>query len=157
MSNLFASIHDIDTRLIDTLIETLKDGEAGFRAAADDVSNVGLKSIFHHYSGQRHQFASELQKFVVQEGETPETGGTLAGAAHRGWMSIKATVAMRADNAVLEECERGEDSAIATFHDALMGGKLGGAADSVSRQINHIREAHQHVRALRNQYRSHTA
>ncbi len=50
MSTTFDKTHETDTDSMNTLIETLKDGEAGFRAAADDVVNADLKSTFHHYA-----------------------------------------------------------------------------------------------------------
>ena len=47
------------------------------------------------------------------------SGGTVAGAVHRGWVSVKAALSSRDDKAVLEECERGEDAAVARYRKAL--------------------------------------
>ena len=154
MSTTFATTHETDTSRMNSLIETLKDGEAGFRAAADDVVNADLKSTFHHYAIQRHKFATELQQFVVREGETPETSGSLTGTAHRGWMSIRSVVSTQEDSAILEECERGEDSAVAAFTAAIAEGKLGGAGTIVEMQHTEIRKAHDHIRTLRDQHRA---
>ena len=63
------------------LIETLKDGQKGFKEAADAVSDPQLKSLFTGYSQQRARFASELQVQARSKGEPePETGGSAAGA-----------------------------------------------------------------------------
>lgn len=144
---------ETNTGLINNLIETLKDGEAGFHAAAEDVTNPELKSIFERYSAQRKTFSSELQSLVVREGEKPETTGSIAAVAHRGWMSVKSTVSSREDSAILEECERGEDSAVSTFEDAVKAGDLGVASEKVNRQSIEIRKAHDHMRSLRDQYK----
>jgi len=47
--------------VIDNLIETLKDGQEGFKKAAEGVSNPALKSLFRDYSQQRSRFATALQ------------------------------------------------------------------------------------------------
>ena len=44
---------------INDLIETLKDGQEGFRQAAEAVADPQLKSIFNEYSLQRARFAGE--------------------------------------------------------------------------------------------------
>src|SRR5436309_12398037 len=74
---------------INNLIETLKDGQKGFNEAADAVSDPQLKSLFTEYSEQRARFASELQTQARSVGEAePETGGSAAGAMHRGWINL---------------------------------------------------------------------
>ena len=154
MSTNFVKSPVTDTDTINSLIETLKDGEAGFRAAADDVVNADLQSTFHHYAIQRRKFATELQQLVVREGEVPEDGGSLTGAAHRGWMTVRSAVTTQEDPAILEECERGEDSAVLAFTKALADGKLGEANGIVQMQHDEIRKAHDHIKTLRDQYRS---
>ncbi len=154
MSTISATPHDIDTSKINSLIETLKDGEAGFLAAATDVVNVDLKTTFRHYAIQRHKFSTELQLLVVREGEAPEISGTLSGTAHRGWMSIRSVVSAHEDVVTLEECERGEDKAVMVFQDALTSDKLGPAKSVVETQLAEIRKAHDHIRTLRDQHRA---
>ena len=45
---------------INGLIETLKDGQEGFRQASAAVKDSQLKSLFSEYSLQRAKFAGEL-------------------------------------------------------------------------------------------------
>jgi hypothetical protein len=49
----------------------------------------------------------------------PETGGSASGALHRGWVSLRGSVAGYSDKTMLEECERGEDVALERYRDAL--------------------------------------
>ncbi len=84
----------------------------------------------------------------------PESNGSLSGVAHRGWMKVRSVVSPQEDAAILEECERGEDSAVAAFTKAVAEGKLGVAESTVEVQGNEIRKAHDHIRTLRDQYRA---
>src|SRR5687768_6697741 len=101
------------------LIETCKDGQDGFKEAAEGVERSDLKSLFYEFSQQRAQFAGELQSLVQTLGGDPENSGSVAAAIHRGWINIKSAVTGKDDGAILNECERGEDSAKDTYKEAL--------------------------------------
>ena len=139
------------TELLNHLIETLKDGHAGFRDAAENVDSPDLQHLFRQYSLQRSGFASELQAVAESLGEPePEESGTVAGALHRGWINLKAAFASNDAHAVLTECERGEDHAVAQFEKALAEPALPPRAEAVIRsQYLRICEAHYRIRALR--------
>lgn len=138
------------TNIIDDLIETLKDGQEGFKQAAETVKDPQLKSLFDEYSRQRARFATELQSEARSMGESkPETSGSAAGALHRGWINLKSAVTSGDDHAILAECERGEDSAVEEFKKALNNGLSATAQQIVSRQYAQIREAHDRVKSLR--------
>ena len=78
---------------ISCLIETLKNGEKGFKEAADAVNDPQLKSLFQEYSQQRHRFATELQTQAQSLGELkPEKSSSAAGAMHRAWINLKAAM-----------------------------------------------------------------
>jgi uncharacterized protein (TIGR02284 family) len=104
---------------LNDLIETCRDGENGFQTAADHVSDPGLKKFFTQCSEQRAQFASELQSEVRQLGGTPTQTGSVSAAFHRGWMNIKSIVMGGSDDAIVAECERGEDAAIENYQRVL--------------------------------------
>jgi uncharacterized protein (TIGR02284 family) len=135
---------------INSLIETLKDGEKGFKEASEAVRDPQLKSLFQQYSQQRHRFASELQAQAQSLGEwKPEKSSSTAGAMHRAWINLKSAVTSGNDKAILSECERGEDSAVHEYQDAMQDGLTGTAREIVSRQFTEIRSAHDRVRQLR--------
>lgn len=144
------------TSLLNDLIETLKDGQEGFRASSVDVESPDLKSLLSKYSLQRSAFAGELQALARSLGEnTPETSGSVAGALHRGWIDLKAALASRDAHAILAECERGEDSAVAQYRSALEHNSL--PADvraTLQTQFAAVQAAHDHVRNLRDQLAS---
>ena len=135
---------------INRLVETLKDGQEGFREASGAVQDHELKSLFSEYSLQRSKFAGELQNFAITLGESdPENTSSTAGALHRAWINIKSAVSSRDDHAILSECERGEDSAVAEYKKAMDGNLPSPLADIISRQYTDIKAAHDHVKSLR--------
>ncbi len=135
---------------INRLVETLKDGQEGFREASGAVQDHQLKSLFSEYSLQRSKFAGELQNYAITLGESdPENTSSTAGALHRAWINIKSAVSSRDDHAILSECERGEDSAVAEYKKAMEGNLPSPLADIISRQYTDVKAAHDRVRSLR--------
>ena len=137
--------------ILNDLIETLKDGQEGFRAAAEDVDSSNLKTLFGELSLQRSKFAGELQMLArTLSGEEPEKSGSVAGAVHRGWIDLKAALVSRNEHAILAECERGEDSAVAAYRDALDSGSLpSSVVTAVQVQADAVKAAHDRIRDLR--------
>lgn len=133
---------------LNNLIETCKDGENGFRTAAEGVTNAELKTLFNTYSQQRAQFAAELQGEVRRLGGDPEKTGSVAATLHRGWIDIKSTVTGQDENAIIAECERGEDSAKKNYEEALGENLPANVAEIVQRQFGQVKEAHDRIRNL---------
>jgi len=133
---------------LNNLIETCKDGQNGFRTAAEGVKNSELISLFNTYSKQRGQFASELQNEVRLLGGDPENMGSTAAALHRGWINIKSTVTGEDEGAVISECERGEDSAVKAYEEALQKNLPANLRTTVETQFARVKEAHDRIRSL---------
>jgi uncharacterized protein (TIGR02284 family) len=135
---------------INSLIETLKDGQEGFKQAADAVKDPNLKSLFSEYSQQRSRFAAELQSQARSLGETePEKSSSAAGAMHRAWINIKSVATSGDDAAILSECERGEDSAVSEYKKAMEDNLASPLRDIVSRQYSEVKSAHDRIKMLR--------
>ena len=139
---------------IDDLIETLKDGEEGFKRAAEGVKDSQLKSLFAEYSRQRSRFATDLQSRVQNLGKKPETKSSAAGALHRGWINLKSALTGGDDHAILAECERGEDSAVKEYKKAMDDDLSQPLQDLVARQFTDIQAAHDRIRNLRDTRKS---
>lgn len=131
------------------LIETCKDGEEGFREAAGGIERSDLKSLFAEFSLQRAQFAGVLQELVRSLGGDPESDGSFSGALHRGWIELKAALTSNDEQAILNECERGEDSAKSNYKDALEKNLPANVADIIQQQSQAILAAHNRIKALR--------
>lgn len=133
---------------INGLIETCKDGEDGFRRAAHDIQNGELKTLFGGFSQQRARFAGELQNEVLRLGGDPERKGSSSGALHRGWMKVREALTGRDDHAIIAECERGEDSAVKNYQEAMEKKLPQDLREIVERQFRVVKETHDQVRAL---------
>lgn len=132
------------------LIETCKDGQNGFKTAAEGIERSELKTVFYEFSQQRSEFAGVLQELVRSLGGDPESTGTLSAAVHRGWMDIKSLVTGKDEEAILNECERGEDYAKDAYADALKSNLPANVADVLGQQSQAILAAHNRIKALRN-------
>ncbi len=133
---------------LNSLIETCKDGEEGFRSAAENVKRTDLRTLFQTLSSQRAQFAAALQTEVAKLGGTPETSGSVAGAAHRGWLNVKSAITGESDGTVISECERGEDSAKESYSKALAKDLPSDLQSIIRKQYNEVLLAHNQVRSL---------
>ncbi|HSP44567.1 MAG TPA: PA2169 family four-helix-bundle protein [Chthoniobacterales bacterium] len=136
---------------INGLIETLKDGQDGFRQASEAVKDSQLKTLFSEYSLQRSKFAGELQNEASSLGDhNPENSSSTAGAMHRAWINLKSAITSGNDHAVLAECERGEDSAVNEYKKAMEEEALSAPIrETISRQFTDVKNAHDRIKALR--------
>jgi len=139
---------DIRSTLND-LIQTLKDGEEGFRTSAESIKDVAARAQFQAFASQRAQFASELQSEVARIGGKPETSGSTSGALHRGWIEMKSAITGKDDHAILAEAEKGEDAAVKNYREALSKDLPSDIRSTIERQYRDIQAAHQTVRSLR--------
>ncbi len=134
---------------LNNLIETCKDGQDGFKTAAEGVERSDLKSLFYELGQQRSQFAGELQTLVRELGGDPENTGSTSAALHRGWINIKSLVTGKDETAILNEAERGEDVAKAAFEKATQMELPSNVATVVQQQSTQVKAAHDRVRDLR--------
>ena len=141
--------NDTAISTLNNLIETCKDGENGFRTAAEGLKNPQIKTKFLEYARQRADMVRELQGAVRTLGGDPETTGSVTASMHRGWMDIKSAILGKDDHAILAEAERGEDVAVAAYQSALQESLPAQAQTIVQQQAARIREAHDTVRDLR--------
>ena len=133
---------------LNNLIETLKDGEQGFRAAAESLKDAQVKSQFLAFSRQRGEMARQLQEEVRRLGGDPERTGSVTGSMQRGWMNIKSVVTGRDDRAIIAEAERGEDGAKQVFEDALRTDLPPSTLSLIQQQTAQVRSVHDRVREM---------
>ncbi len=138
-------------KTLNGLIETLKDGQHGYRVASEDVKDAELTSLFASYSLQRSNFAGELQNELIRLGEPEsEEGSTVTSALHGGWINLKGARSGGGRDAILSECERGDEHALATYEGAVHGKTLPAPLLAlVQRQRQAIISAKDSVMAMR--------
>jgi uncharacterized protein (TIGR02284 family) len=141
----------VDT--LNELIQTCEDGALGFRACADDVNDLQLKTFFANRAQSCAAASLELQELVRAYGGEPATGGGWGGTLHRRWIDIRALISGRGDRAVLEECERGEDVALASYRRAIDKRLPDDVRAVVERQLQGVVRNHDQVHSLRDRHR----
>jgi len=134
---------------LNSLIEICKDGQEGFKQAAEKVNCNELRATLQECSRQRAEFAAALQGEVARLGVTPEKDGSVTGSLHRGWINLKTALTSNEDKAIISECERGEDSAVEAYQDALKAELLPNVQNLVSRQYQTVKATHDKIRDIR--------
>ncbi len=135
--------------VLNDLIHICLDGEKGFAAAAEHVTDSSLKLELMDYSMQRRDFAANLQGLVANSGEKPSNSGDVSAGLHRAWINVKSLFTSNDRYAVLAECERGEDSAMAAFKQAMESDLPSDYMQLVQSQASAVKRTHDRVKALR--------
>lgn len=111
--------HDDLVKNLQELLEKNYDAEKGFTKAMTDAKNPSLKSFLQRQAAQRSRFANELSDEILNLNEKPNESGSAVGTMHRAWIDIKTSLSGDKDEAVLEECIRGEKASVDEYHDRL--------------------------------------
>lgn len=146
-----------DDEVCDTLndlLESCRDGEFGFRECAEHTKAQDIKTLLTRHAAECQEAGYELLTLVKQWGGKPEEGGTLSGALHRGWVSVRGTLSGYTDLAMLDECERGEDAALARYRKALKQNLPMAAKAVVERQAQGAQRNHDQIKVLRDALRA---
>jgi len=134
--------------ILNELIETCENGIHGFKTASDAVKNPAAKALFASRLPNIQRGESELKAEVRRLGGDPDSRGTVAGALHRGWIDLKAAVTGKNEEAIVAECERGEEHAAHVYEDALQKDLPLDTRAIVERQYRGVVENLERVRAL---------
>ena len=134
--------------VLEHLVDICRDGERGFRAAAQHVHTPLLRGLLADLAEQRQTFVRDLQPHLNRLGGTTLSSGTRAGAIHRGWMNVKAHVPGHRDQTILAEAARGEHAAIKAYDEALNGMLPPAAIAIVEHQLGQLRLTQQRIREL---------
>ncbi len=142
--------HNKDTTVLNTLIATLLDSVQGYQKSADDIDNQALADKFRSRARERQASVAILQAAVASAGGNPEDDGTLLGAAHRAFESLREAVVSRDDKAIVAEIERGEDYLKNKFETALAEVDLSPATRGAAEKAwQSVRAGHDEMSALK--------
>ena len=134
--------------VLNRLIQTCRDGERGFRYAANHVRSQEVKALFLEIAGQRDEFAGEVLPHAQRLGGATAPDGSIAGALHRGWMTVKDAIGTHDDAVIIREAERGERMALAAYEDALDEVLYPATRELIERHCARVRQSHNRVHAL---------
>lgn len=128
--------------VLNSLIETCKDGERGLLHAAELVKSPALKTFFTDTAGRRAQFAADLLPHAQRLGGAETADGTAGAALHRRWMDVRSTLSGHDDRAVASEAERGDSITVLAFKSAVEGVLPATVRDLVERGYDDVRASH---------------
>lgn len=138
--------------LLEGLIEICKDGQQGYKDAADDIKddnkNKELTKILMDFYLQREKFMYELQLILKTFGGDVELSGSLLGVIHRRWMDIKFGIAGNNNQAILKECLRGEKAAISRYNEVMNSDLPDPVKKTINMQLDEINEAYDIISRL---------
>jgi uncharacterized protein (TIGR02284 family) len=135
--------------VLNDLIEYAKDGQEGYKTAAQDIKNPQLQSMFRNFEQQRSKFVTELKEQVQTLGGNPEKTGTIVGTVHRGWIDLKSAISSGDEKAILDECERGDSAAESKYDEALRATLPSNVREVVRHQHDAVRDARNQIRDLK--------
>ncbi len=136
--------------VLEKLIETCRDGEKGYRDAAEHVKRTDLQTYFSQQSSERGKFAQELQTELARLGKAAKKeSGSVSAALHRAWIDTKANLGA-GDKSILDSVEQGEDAAKRAYQEATTKGEFDSSLMTiVQHQAESVQRAHDKVRSMR--------
>lgn len=134
---------------LNDLIETCRDGQEGFKTAAEGVKDNQIKSLFLNYAQERAKICQDLTREVEKFGGKPEEHGHVSAALHRGWLNIKQAVTGKDEKAVVDEAEHGEDVTLEHFQNALQENLPQDVRSLIEREYTLVKQAHDRISALK--------
>ena len=138
---------------LNDLLESCRDGEYGFSTSAEHTETQDLKTLLMRHAQECRTAGQELQALIRQLGGEPDEGGSMSGALHRGWVSVRGVLSGHSDQAMLDECERGEDAAVASYRKALKQDLPPAIRNVVDKQAQGAQKNHDEIKALRDSYK----
>ena len=132
--------HTIDT--LHKLIELNKDSDRGYKEASENIADPELKTILYRLSQQRAEFRGDLEEILRKDFHDDANPSTsILSKLHRSWMDFKTSLSSDDNEAVLQECERGEQHAVEEYSDALAANLPGYIHEKVEQHLSLIKGA----------------
>lgn len=113
------NVHENVVSSLQDLLKRTYDAEAGYKKAMENANSDHLVQFLKSRAAQRAQFANELDHELRRLNESPVESGSTKAALHRSWIDVKSFVSSSTDEAILEECIRGDKASLETYQDIL--------------------------------------
>ena len=122
------------------LLEQNYDAEDDYKKALKKIEDGTLRSFLKEKAVQHNHYSTELEKVLRSLNERPKEKGSTKGTFFRAWMDIKTALSFDKDEAVLEECIRGEKEAMKEYEEKLKKHKFPPTIEAVlQKQLSEIR------------------
>ena len=102
------------------LVQLNQDSDRGYKEASENIEDPELKTILYRLSQQRAEFRGDIEEILIKDYSNDEgASDSVLSKLHRGWMDFKTKLSSNDNEAVLDECIRGEKHAIETYNEEL--------------------------------------
>lgn len=101
------------------LLEQNYDAEDDYKKALKKIKDPNLKNFLKLKAVQHNHYSTEIEKLLRSLNERPKERGSTKNVFFRAWMDIKSALHLDEDEAVLEECIRGEKAAKKEYEEKL--------------------------------------
>ncbi|GHC62441.1 ferritin-like domain-containing protein [Ulvibacter litoralis] len=143
------NIHNNLVNNLQGLLEKNYDAEKGFKKAFETTKNEPLRGFLKDKAVLHSRFANEINDELLKLNETPTTTGSTTGALHRGWIDVKTAFKANTDEAILEECIRGEKASMKEYEETLQKNNFPPQISGVlNNQLNDIKNTVSKVKKL---------
>lgn len=105
--------------LLNDLITKNYDSEKGYKEAAEKIEHSSLRGYFEEQAKNRYDFGHELKALIAKYGGEVDKGTSVVGDLHRVWIAIRDAFS-NGDEAIYNECIRGEEAFAAEYEEMLV-------------------------------------
>ena len=144
--------------ILNDLLRINNDRIVGYEKAIDELKDedADLKTLFHRYTQDSKQYATELTYEITRLGGDPADGTTNSGKIYRVWMDLKAAISGKDRQTILDNCEFGEDAAQKAYDTALNTDEDLDAPlrELIIKQKAALRVGHDEVKRLRDMHKA---
>lgn len=104
-------------KTINRLLGICDERKKGYEAAANDVENHKVATIFKHLAMQSESFKGQLAPFMATA--TAESEEHKIEDLFTDWMDFKSEISGEDENGIINTCEIGETNAISAYEEVL--------------------------------------
>jgi uncharacterized protein (TIGR02284 family) len=144
---------EITSEVLNDLVQINNDRVEGYQKAIDELKDgeQDLKELFSKMISESLEYKSQL----VSAGADPQNDTTNRGKIYRVWMDVKAAFSGHDRQAVLENCEFGEDAAQKAYKTALeVDGLPMDIQGLLTQQKQSLKASHDRIKYLRDYNKS---
>ena len=115
----FSMNHRYTLVTLSELLAVARDGEHGFLTCAEHARAQALQKLLISRAGRHAVVAAELRGLIGQLGGDPAMTGKILSVSRRAWLNLHLALTQNSDEALVAECEHGEDHALEVYRNAL--------------------------------------